>query len=316
MGSLASRTAARPSREAAPHPRRRSRPSSTRLARTSLAVEDVFHAAQHAHRPRPRSRPRCRPPRGAQAGLPVHEYPPATVKQQVTRLRPRREDAGRLHGHPARSRSPADAAPRATRPTPSPSPSAAPACGPAGGGAVVIAHVSRAASFARSPRRSFVDVGGVGYRVHHPAQHLLPARRARRRGRPLLIHTHVREDALALFGFLTEAELALFERLIAVSGVGPKLALAILSGIEAPDLVAALRDSRRRAPHPHPRRRARRPPSGSSSSSEDKMQSLAAPRSRARRRPRRRRAKDGPRLRPRPPRLLARPRPSAASTGP
>jgi Holliday junction DNA helicase RuvA len=59
----------------------------------------------------------------------------------------------------------------------------------------------------------------------------------------LLTHTHVREDALALFGFLTAAEQALFERLIAVSGVGPKLAVSILSGIEAPDLVAALRSS-------------------------------------------------------------------------
>jgi Holliday junction DNA helicase RuvA len=53
----------------------------------------------------------------------------------------------------------------------------------------------------------------------------------------------VREDALALFGFLTSGEQALFERLIAVSGVGPKLALSILSGIEAPDLVSALRTS-------------------------------------------------------------------------
>jgi Holliday junction DNA helicase RuvA len=53
----------------------------------------------------------------------------------------------------------------------------------------------------------------------------------------------VREDTLALFGFLTSGEQALFERLIAVSGVGPKLALSILSGIEAPDLVSALRTS-------------------------------------------------------------------------
>jgi Holliday junction DNA helicase RuvA len=53
----------------------------------------------------------------------------------------------------------------------------------------------------------------------------------------------VREDALALFGFLTPVEQALFERLIAVSGVGPKLAVSILSGIEAPELVAALRSS-------------------------------------------------------------------------
>ena len=56
----------------------------------------------------------------------------------------------------------------------------------------------------------------------------------------LRIHTHVREDALALFGFLTAFELAVFERLIATSGIGPKLALAVLSGIEAADLVHAV----------------------------------------------------------------------------
>ena len=59
----------------------------------------------------------------------------------------------------------------------------------------------------------------------------------------LRIHTHVREDALQLFGFATALELALFERLIGVSGIGPKLALAVLSGIEPSDLDS--RDSRR-----------------------------------------------------------------------
>ena len=57
----------------------------------------------------------------------------------------------------------------------------------------------------------------------------------------LRVHTHVREDALALFGFATALELQLFERLIGVSGIGPKLALAVLSGIEPPDLVRAMR---------------------------------------------------------------------------
>ena len=94
----------------------------------------------------------------------------------------------------------------------------------------------------KEPQEAVVDVGGVGYRV------AIPLSTFYRIGDPggevtLLIHTHVREDALALFGFLTVAEQALFERLIAVSGVGPKLALSILSGIEAPDLVAALRSS-------------------------------------------------------------------------
>jgi Holliday junction DNA helicase RuvA len=59
----------------------------------------------------------------------------------------------------------------------------------------------------------------------------------------LRVHTHVREDQIALFGFATAGEHGLFERLIAVSGVGPRLAINILSGIEAPELTAALRGS-------------------------------------------------------------------------
>jgi len=105
----------------------------------------------------------------------------------------------------------------------------------------VIAQV-RGRLLRKEPQEAVVDVGGVGYRV------AIPLSTFYRLGEPggevtLLTHTHVREDALALFGFLTAAEQALFERLIAVSGVGPKLALSILSGIEAPDLVAALRAS-------------------------------------------------------------------------
>jgi Holliday junction DNA helicase RuvA len=94
----------------------------------------------------------------------------------------------------------------------------------------------------KQPQEAVVDVAGVGYRV------AIPLSTYYRIGEPggevtLLTHTHVREDTLALFGFLTAAEQALFERLIAVSGVGPKLALSILSGIEAPDLVSALTSS-------------------------------------------------------------------------
>jgi len=92
----------------------------------------------------------------------------------------------------------------------------------------------------KGPQEAIVDVGGVGYRV------TIPLSTFYRVGEPgaevtLLTHTHVREDTLALFGFLTAVEQALFERLIAVSGVGPKLAVSVLSGIEAPELVAALR---------------------------------------------------------------------------
>jgi len=105
----------------------------------------------------------------------------------------------------------------------------------------VIAQV-RGRLLRKEPQEAVVDVGGVGYRV------VIPLSTFYRIGEPgdevtLLTHTHVREDALALFGFLTAAEQALFERLIAVAGVGPKLAVSILSGIEAPDLVAALRAS-------------------------------------------------------------------------
>jgi len=94
----------------------------------------------------------------------------------------------------------------------------------------------------KAPQEAVVDVGGVGYRV------TIPLSTFYRVGEPgaevtLLTHTHVREDALALFGFLTAMEQELFERLIAVSGVGPKVAISILSGIEAPELAAALRSS-------------------------------------------------------------------------
>jgi Holliday junction DNA helicase RuvA len=105
----------------------------------------------------------------------------------------------------------------------------------------VIAHLS-GRLVRKATQEAVVDVHGVGYRV------TIPLSTFYRIGEPgqevtLLTHTHVREDALALFGFLTSTEQALFERLISVSGVGPKVAIAILSGIEAPDLVAALRTS-------------------------------------------------------------------------
>jgi Holliday junction DNA helicase RuvA len=105
----------------------------------------------------------------------------------------------------------------------------------------VIAQI-RGRLLRKGPQEAVVDVGGVGYRV------TIPLSTFYRVGEPgaevtLLTHTHVREDALALFGFLTAVEQELFERLIAVSGVGPKVAISILSGIEAPELVAALRAS-------------------------------------------------------------------------
>jgi Holliday junction DNA helicase RuvA len=103
----------------------------------------------------------------------------------------------------------------------------------------VIAHLAGRV-LKKAPQEVVVDVGGVGYRV------LIPVSTFYRVGDAgaavsLLVHTHVREDALQLFGFATEEEQALFERLIEVAGVGPKLAVNILSGIEAADLVEALR---------------------------------------------------------------------------
>ena len=91
----------------------------------------------------------------------------------------------------------------------------------------------------KQPTRLVVDVHGVGYDVQVPLStfYHLPEPGA---DVTLRIHTHVREDALALFGFATPLELQVFERLIAISGIGPKLALAVLSGIDPADLVRAV----------------------------------------------------------------------------
>lgn len=93
--------------------------------------------------------------------------------------------------------------------------------------------------FEKHPNRLIVDVAGVGYDVQVPLSTFYTA------GEPgtaiaLRIHTHVREDQLSLYGFATALELTMFERLIAVSGIGPKLALSVLSGIESRDLVGAI----------------------------------------------------------------------------
>jgi holliday junction DNA helicase RuvA len=92
----------------------------------------------------------------------------------------------------------------------------------------------------KHPNQAVVETGGVGYDVTIPVSTFshLPDAGAEVR---LRIHTHVREDALALFGFLTQDEKALFEKLIGVSGIGPKLAVTILSGLAAPDLIHAIR---------------------------------------------------------------------------
>lgn len=92
----------------------------------------------------------------------------------------------------------------------------------------------------KKPSRLIVDVGGVGYDVQVPLSTFYVL------GEPggqvsLRIYTQVREDVLALYGFATPLEQDLFERLIGTSGIGPKLALAVLSGIEPVELIKAIR---------------------------------------------------------------------------
>ena len=91
----------------------------------------------------------------------------------------------------------------------------------------------------KQPNLIIVDVQGVGYEVHVPLSTYYEL------GEDgvevaLKIYTHVRDDALQLYGFLTPLEQQLFERLIGISGIGPKLAVAILSGIEPRELVTAV----------------------------------------------------------------------------
>jgi Holliday junction DNA helicase RuvA len=92
----------------------------------------------------------------------------------------------------------------------------------------------------KQPNRLIVDVQGVGYDVHVPLSTFYEA------GDPgaditLRVHTHVREDALQLYGFLTMLEQQVFQRLIGISGIGPRLAISVLSGIDPRELVSAVR---------------------------------------------------------------------------
>ncbi len=91
----------------------------------------------------------------------------------------------------------------------------------------------------KHPNQAIVETAGVGYDVTIPVSTFthLPETGGEVR---LRIHTHVREDALALYGFLTQDEKALFEKLIGVSGIGPTAAVKILSGLAAPDLIHSI----------------------------------------------------------------------------
>jgi Holliday junction DNA helicase RuvA len=102
----------------------------------------------------------------------------------------------------------------------------------------VIAHL-RGTILEKHPNRIVVDVGGVGYDVAVPLSTFYGL--AETGGTVALrVHTHVREDAISLFGFATPLELDLFLRLIGISGIGPKVGLAVLSGIEPAELVSAI----------------------------------------------------------------------------
>ena len=103
----------------------------------------------------------------------------------------------------------------------------------------MIAHL-RGKLLAKHPNQAIVETAGVGYDVtiSVPTFSDLPAVGAEV---ALHIHTHVREDLIALYGFLRPSEKLLFEKLITVSGIGPKLAITILSGMPADEMVRAIR---------------------------------------------------------------------------
>ena len=102
----------------------------------------------------------------------------------------------------------------------------------------MIAHL-RGRILSKNPQSIVVEASGVGYEViiSIPTFTALPAE-----GQEvaLLIHTHVREDSLALFGFMTQPEKRLFEKLLGISGIGPKLAITVLSGLPPERLIAAI----------------------------------------------------------------------------
>ena len=103
----------------------------------------------------------------------------------------------------------------------------------------MIAHL-RGRLIAKHPNQAVVETAGVGYDVTItiPTYSDLPSIGAEV---ALHIHTHVREDVIALYGFLRPAEKQLFEKLISVSGIGPKLAITVLSGMPTEEMVRAIR---------------------------------------------------------------------------
>lgn len=103
----------------------------------------------------------------------------------------------------------------------------------------MIGHL-RGTVLEKHPNQVVVEAAGVGYEVQIPISTYTSLPDAGDKV-SLRIHTHVREDALLLFGFATTDEKAVFERLIAVSGIGPKLAITVLSGLPTAELIPAIR---------------------------------------------------------------------------
>jgi holliday junction DNA helicase RuvA len=103
----------------------------------------------------------------------------------------------------------------------------------------MIAHL-RGKLLAKHPNQAIVETAGVGYEINIsvPTFSALPVAGS---DVALHIHTHVREDLIALYGFVALAEKRLFEKLITVSGIGPKLAMTILSGMAADEMARAIR---------------------------------------------------------------------------
>jgi holliday junction DNA helicase RuvA len=105
----------------------------------------------------------------------------------------------------------------------------------------MIAHL-RGRLLSKHPNQAIVETAGVGYEVtiSVPTFSELPAMGGEV---ALHIHTHVREDALALYGFIRQPEKQVFEKLLSVSGIGPKLAITILSGMPADEMAGAIRNN-------------------------------------------------------------------------
>jgi Holliday junction DNA helicase RuvA len=105
----------------------------------------------------------------------------------------------------------------------------------------VIAHI-RGQILYKIPNYVVIDCGGIGYELWISVSTFTELREVGAEA-TLHVHTHVREDTLQLFGFFEVTEKLLFEKLLTISGIGPKLAITVLSGISAERLVGAIRGS-------------------------------------------------------------------------